>query len=264
MRGHFVRLSDVSPRSAKVPYRTWQDRERGLSFVEWELEEPWTVTLAFTDHDGELALAVLQVFPTKDEPSERGSGPVERDTRKGGRDWGEWRYEPGLVPRAGLAVRTLRQINVSGAIQAALRAVPRPESRLAAAGFVAADRPAGRQAKLRQDPVLLARVAVLYERARAEHQSPNSFIYAELQKTNDHVAQRTVAGLIRQARARGFLPQTSQGRPSDRATKAAHDLLSTKPAPEPPRGDRTSRSLAHTPPRVNDRPAPGSNRAGRK
>jgi hypothetical protein len=186
--------------------------------VEYEIEEPWTVTLAYTSRDGALTLAAVYVFPTVNDPADRSMNPNERE-----RDWGEWRQDTDLVPPGGLSIRKLRDLNTSAALSVALANVPRPGSGLAAAGFVAAGRAAARP---RQEPALLARVAVLYEQAREEGRQPNPYIFERLQEPpNQQVAKRTVADLIRQARAAGFLPPTTQGRASGRATQAAHDLL---------------------------------------
>jgi hypothetical protein len=214
-------------------YRTWQQGKRGArpakSWVEFELDdERWTVTLGFVNHGDELVLADVRIFPTRSTPDERGVNPNERK-----REWGDWSWDPELVPRGGLALRTIRALSIGGALRAALANVPPSDSYLRDAGFVAANRPARMVSRKppeldarRRAPVLLARVAVWYERALAAGESPNGAIYGKLEGTKWQVARGSVPGLVRAARAAGYLTAAVKGRASGRATAIAHALVS--------------------------------------
>jgi hypothetical protein len=191
--------------------------------VEFEFaEEPWTVTLGFVSHGDELVLADVRIFPTRDTPDDRSLNPNDRK-----RKWGEWSWDPELVPPGGLTMRTIRKLSIGGAVSTAVANVPRPDGYLGDAGFVTAHHARVRSKPdehvRRRKPELLARVALLYERARAEGRAPNKLIYAEL-ATVWPVAESTVPGLVRAARAAGYLTPAIKGRASGSATAAAHAL----------------------------------------
>jgi hypothetical protein len=77
--------------------------------------------------------------------------------------------------------------------------------------------------------ILLARVAVTYERALTERQHPNSAIYEELKsKSSISFERNSVPGLVRAARAAGYLTPAIKGRASGRATTAAHALVNNR------------------------------------
>jgi hypothetical protein len=217
-----------------VRYRTQQQRKRGArsakSWVEFELEEPpWTVTLGFVNHGDELALADIRIFPTRDVATERSLNPNKRK-----REWGEWSGDPDLVPLGGLTLRTIRKLSIGEALKFALANVPRPGD-LDDAKFVTASRLARVVSQKppeldlrRRPPELLAQVAVSYQRALAKRRPPNTAIYEELGNSPMWPFERnSVPGLVRAARAAGYLTPAikGRGRASGRATAAAHAVL---------------------------------------
>ena len=224
----------VPPTQAE--YRTRQHPatadEPGKSQVEFELvEEPWTVTAGFVSHGDELVLADIRIFPTRDTPAERSLNPNERD-----RKWGEWSWDPDLVPAGGLTMRMIRTLSIGAAARTALANVPSgPDDPymglLSGVGFVEGSRLArGRQKPSgldlrRRRPELLARIALVYERAVVEGEPPNKTIHKELFNTPWQVAKSSVPGLVRAARAAGYLTPAIKGRASGRATAAAHAVL---------------------------------------
>ena len=222
-------------------FRTWQQKARAgkpaVSFVEFELDELWTAALGFLNHDDELVLAEIRIFPTRDTPAERSLNPNERDPTHGGRKWGEWSWDPDVVPPSGLTMRTIRALNIGGAKLAALANVPRPgDLGDGDVGFVTASRLARARSddlRRRRDPELLARVALLYDRAvnTEPRENPNDAIYEWLTKSvwgpfaSTTFARTSVPGLVRAARAAGYLTPATKGRASGRASAAAHALV---------------------------------------
>jgi hypothetical protein len=205
-----------------VAYRTWQ--EPGVSWVEYEIQEPWTVTLGFSDRDGVLELAEVHVIPTRDEPAERSANPRERK-----RGWGQRGPDPERVPPGGLTMRGLRRmVNVEGALRAALRNVPLPDSYLSGAGFVSADRPSTQPVPGRRDPVLLPLVAVLYDEAIRSGKPTQDYLWKELTRRGVKCALGTVPNLVGAARRAGYLPATKQGLKSGSATDEARRLVSAR------------------------------------
>ena len=174
------------------------------------------MTLGFVNHGDELVLAEVRIFPTREAPSD------ERVSKS----WGEWSWDPDVVPLGGLTLRTIRKLTISEARKFALANVPRSDT-----GFVTASRlarapqkPADQDLR-RRPPEDLARVALLYERAVNERQHPNAVIYAELKNSLWPVERTSVPGLVRAARAAGYLTPATKGRASGRATTAAHALV---------------------------------------
>jgi hypothetical protein len=204
--------------------------------VEFELEEPWTVTLTFLNHGDELVLADIRIFPTRDAATERGLPGDRRRKRK----WGEWSWDPDLVPAGGLTMRTVRRLTIGAAASEVLANVPSgPDDAylglLSGVGFVEGNRLArGRQKPSEQDlrrrrtPELLAHVAMIYDRAAVKHQPPNKAIHKELIGTPWQVARSSIPGLVRAARAAGYLTSAIKGRASGRATTAAHALVNNR------------------------------------
>jgi len=210
-------------------YRPRQHRsspdEPQKSQVEFELDEPWTVTATFLNHGDELVLADIRIFPTRDTTGERG---LPGDRRRQ-REWGDWSWDPDLVPAGGLTMRTVRKLSIGGAVREALANVPRLDGYLSGVGFVEASHSRVRQKSddhvRRRRPELLARVALVYERAVVEGEPPNKTIHKELLNTPSQVAESSVPGLVRAARAAGYLTTAIKGRASGRATAAAHALV---------------------------------------
>lgn len=248
-----VRIVPREARQVETEYRTCQQgpltarqarlrrkprAEPAKSWVEFELDDgPWTVTCGFVAHGDELVLADLRVFPTRDTPAERGLNPNERNSDDG-RDWGDWSWDPDLVPTGGLTMRTVRALRVGDAVRAALTNVPEPGSYLENAGFIAARRLTSKRAhgedRRRRPPELLARVALVYEKAVAAGKHPGDSIYQELSgaRQSDDGAEvswsferSTVPSLVRAARAAGYLTPAIKGRAYGKATDAARDLL---------------------------------------
>jgi hypothetical protein len=207
--------------------------------VEFELDDgPWTVTCGFVKHGDELVLADLRIFPTRDTSPERGLNPNERNGDDG-RDWGDWSWDPDLVPTGGLTMRTVRTLRVGDAVRAALANVPEPGGDLDDFGFVAARRLTSRRVQgedlRRRPPELLARVAVVYENAVAAGKHPGDRIYQELSGASASgdsaevvswsFERSTVPSLVRAARAAGYLTPAIKGRAHGKATAAAHALV---------------------------------------
>jgi hypothetical protein len=237
----------VSQTQARPQYRTWQAPEDGQvpqrSWVEFELEEPWTVTLGFLNHGDELVLADVRIFPTRDDDLERGLGPRGQYDTTGrvpnGRTYGEWSWDPDLVPPGGLTARTLRKLKIGDAMREAIVQVPRPDGDLAGTGFVTASRlalgrakPAGTDLRRRRSPELLASVALIYEQAVLDGIHPNQAIYEAIKGTARQVAEKSVPGLVRAARAAGYLTPAIKGRAQGKATPAAHEQLVSGPDTE--------------------------------
>ena len=214
-------------------YRPRQHRaashEPKKSQVEFELDEPWTVTATFLNHGDELVLADIRIFPTRDTAIERG---LPGDRRRE-REWGEWSWDPDLVPPGGLTIRTVRKLSIGAAVREALANVPRPDGYLSGVGFVEASRSRVREKSgdhvRRRSPELLARVALVYERAVVEGEPPNKTIHKELLNTPWQIAESSVPGLVRAARAAGYLTPAvkGRGRASGHATAAAHASVKT-------------------------------------
>ena len=205
--------------------------ERARSWVEFELEEPWTVTLGFVNHGEELVLADVRIFPTRPTPGERGLNPRERNSKKG-RGWGDWSWDPNLVPAGGLTVRKLRTLRLGDAMRVALATLPSPDNHpdFADAGFVTAKRSVRKRPanddRRRRPPQLLASVAVIYEHACDAGEHPNQKIHDDLTGSDPWWFDRsTVPSLVRAARAAGYLTPATKGRASGRATAAAHAVL---------------------------------------
>jgi hypothetical protein len=214
----------------QVEFRTWQQKgPPAKSWVEFELEEPWTVTLGFVNRGEELLLADVRIFPTRASGAERSLHP-----NKSKRKWGDWSWEPDVVPPGGLTMRTVRTLSIGAAVSAALAEVPKPGGYLGDAGFVAASRARVRQKSddhaRRRRPELLARVALVYERAVVEGEPPNKTIHKELANTPWQVAESSVPGLVRAARAAGYLTPAvkGRGRASGHATAAAHAFVTKR------------------------------------
>jgi hypothetical protein len=214
----------------KWGWRTWQriePEQRAIYWAEHELgEEPWTAAYGFVEREGVLTLAEMRIFPTRDAGTERSANITERVDRL---HLGEWGREPDVVPRGGLPTRTIRLARPGEALAEAFTYVARqntPHSVNVSPHIVRADAKAKRPAKPRRDPLLLARVAVLYEQAMVDGVRPNVHIHDELKHSPHQVSPRTVAGLVRAARAAGYLtPSGQRGSASGRATKTAHELL---------------------------------------
>ena len=218
----YATLLGVAHQKAQAVLRTWQARDPdnpagSVSWVEYELEEPWTVALGFQEREGELVLAALSVFPTRNDEADRSLNPRVRE-----RELGQWRPDAERVPRGGLSIRrVLRSVTVSAAAREALRQSPSADDYLAAAGFVAADRlPATPSRGKRRDPVLLAQIAVMYEEALRNGDHPTVVIAAQID-----YSLRSVPGLVRAARDAGYLTPANRGRPSGTATEKARRLL---------------------------------------
>jgi hypothetical protein len=198
--------------------------------VEFELEEPWTVTLGFIHHGDELVLADVRIFPTQNTPGERGLNPRDRNSKKG-RDWGDWSWDPELVPAGGLTARKLRTLRLGDAMKVALANLPSPDDHpdLADAGFVTARRSVRKRPanddRRRRSPELLARVALVYEDACAEGEHPNDKIHDNLGSDPWWFDRSTVPSLVRAARAAGYLTPAIKGRAHGKATAAAHALV---------------------------------------
>jgi hypothetical protein len=216
--------------SEQRKWRTWQRAEDSIFWAEQELdEEPWTAAYGFVARDGALTLAEVRIFPTRDTPAERGYGPAERSER---RDLGEWSKDSDLVPRGGLSTRVMRLLRPGEAMSEAFNQVWVENEELrrmlehAVAQPLIAERTAARPSKPRRDPVILARVAVLYEQALSERKRPNRYIHERLKGGQYQVAERTVGGLVSDARAAGYLtPAARKGSASGSATDAAHAVL---------------------------------------
>jgi hypothetical protein len=205
--------------------------ERARSWVEFELEGPWTVTLGFVNHGEELVLADVRIFPTRHTPGERGLNPRDRNSKKG-RDWGDWSWDPDIVPAGGLTARKLRTLRLGDAMKVALANLL-SSGHPADAGFVTARRlvrlrPANDDRR-RRSPELLARVALVYEHACAAGEHPNDKIHDNLTGSDPWWFDRsTVPSLVRAARAAGYLTPATKGRASGRATAAAHALVNER------------------------------------
>ncbi len=213
----------------KWGWRTWQRVERDPRPIYWaehELgDEPWTAAYGFVEREGALTLAELRIFPTRDAAGDRSADLSERVDR---RDLGEWDRDPALVPRGGLPTRVLRLAKPGEALAEAFTYVARKDTLHSAnvsPHIVRADAKSKRPARPRRDPTLLVRVALLYEEAMTAGVPPHSYIFDALQGTKDQIARRTVAGLVRDARAADYLTPATKGSASGRATQAAHDLL---------------------------------------
>jgi hypothetical protein len=206
-----------------IGYRTWQ--QPGVSWVEYELEEPWSVTLGFTDRDGGLELSELHVFAARSEDTLRSANPLHAPHEK--ERVREWTRESDLVPPGGLTGRVLRRIlKVNGATRAALRNVPHPDHYLAGAGFVAADHSEiAAVPRQPREPMVLLLVAAFYAQAVREARPLNAFIAAELTKRGFRRAPSSVPNLAVAAREAGFLTKTKQGRKSGELTPKARKAL---------------------------------------
>lgn len=187
------------------------------------------MTVTFLNHGDELVLADIRIFPTRDTPAERSLNPNERDPTRGGRKWGEWSWDPALVPSGGLTMRAVRKLSIGGAVREALANVPRPDGSLSGVGFVEASRARIRLKSdghvRRRSPELLARVARIYASAVINGQPPNKAVHKALTDTPWQVSEKSVPGLVRAARAAGYLTPAHKGQASGEATPAAHALV---------------------------------------
>jgi hypothetical protein len=206
-----------------IEYRTWQ--QPGASWVEYEPEKPWSVTLGFTDRNGALELSELHVFAAQSDGAQRGANPLRAPHEK--ERVSEWTRTAELVPSGGLTGRALRRmLKVEGATRAALRNVPSPDHYLAEAGFVAADHSAiASVPRLHRKPIVLLLVAAFYAQAVREAKPINAFIATELTKRGFKRAPSSVPNLTRDARDAGFLTKTKQGRKSGELTPKAQEAL---------------------------------------
>jgi hypothetical protein len=200
------------------PYRPFQ--QPGVSWVEVEIDEPWTVTFGFTSRDGALELSELHIVPTRNDEHDRGWDFLHR-----GRAPGTWTRDASLVPPGGLTMRAVRKMtgNLNGALRVALKSVPRPADHLAQAGFVSANRRSNRPPAARslRDLDLSARVAVLYEDAQRESKPIYAFIAKQL-----GYAPSSIGNLVRRARDDGMLPKkATPGRASGVSTDKARRIL---------------------------------------
>ena len=219
----------MSPKAAYPDWRTWQPVEPGcppIFWVEHELpEEPWTAAYGFVECDGNLALAEVRVFPTRDIAQDRGGNPRERK-----REIAKWSRDAELVPLAGIPARVLRELHPGEAQSVALAHVLRTDTPAGHAGdfSVRADRAAPRPTKPRRDLRLLAHIAALYEEAmshKTERFAPNEYIYTKLLGTEYQLARRSIEKVVSKARQAGYLTPAVRGRPGGRATPAARRLL---------------------------------------
>ena len=220
----------MSSDSAYPGWRSWQpiepDREPRL-WVEHETPlEPWTAAYAFVSRGEDLTLCEVRLFPTRDTPADR--SPNVRKRRRG---LGEWSGDLELVPESGMPARVLRLLKPGEALNVALASVLQSDTPAGNAGAfsVRADRAARKPSKPRRDPRLLARVAVLYDQAMRSGSActaPNRYVYERLQGTEHQLARRSIEAIVTEARQVGYLTPATKGRPSGRATAAAHALWS--------------------------------------
>ena len=229
LRSPTAEESEAAYRAAYGRYRPFQWRGSPISWVEYEDErhEPWTVTLGFSERDGALELAELHVFPTKADQSERGWNFMGR-----GRGPAEWTHDVSLVPRGGLTATALREMtgHLQEALRVALSAVPTPDSYLADAGFVAANRRAQRPPAARSPHTeeKLALGAVFYGRAVKLGLPIKDYVSEQLTRRGFRCQPESVRNLTTSMRDRGFLTgktgEIMQGRAFGQATPKAWEI----------------------------------------
>ncbi len=218
----------VKKRGTEAKPRYEEDITAREAWAEIDLDDTWTAAYRLVEREGQLVIAEIRVFPTVGENDRAfarwdGTRPLRR------RALGEWSGTSQDVPDGGLPAAVHREVVLLDALERAYRQAEEAGSMLPPEiGTIAGSRVEPRGGK-RRDPDLLARVAILYDKAdRASDRKPIQYI----QKHLPGYSASNVRKIVQEARYIGFLtPAPRPGVSGGRATAAAYRALGLTPPP---------------------------------
>ena len=208
-------IESVSPREQSLSHGDdlpYEGVSAEWSWVRHSLDDKWVVAYRITEQNGEHVVDEVRVYPREpDADSRRAVG---------------WSGDPRAVAPGGVTTRLLRKVKVATALAAGdhsiqvIGTVLPPE--LAPKGKVA-----HRPRRRRRDDLLLARVAIRYDDARAAGSLTRAHKAWELLRELDNLyyTPGSVRQLIAAARKRGFITPTREGAGRGRATDEARAVI---------------------------------------
>ncbi len=215
----------LAPRSSRQPYPEVLVQP---AWLEAPLTAEWTLALRLAAQAGGAVVTEIRVFPTE---TWRG--------RPAGEWSGVWLGRKASVPRGGATLRLLRKVKIGHYVKRELTAFLRwvratapgaalgyePDTWLGGPVRTPPRRGGRAQRRARTEDEYLALVAELYVKAMAtDRRRVGELVGIQIKR-----APRDVAGLVSEARKRGLLTATTQGRAGGRLTSKGRRLRSTTP-----------------------------------